>query len=281
MMNSSAVLVVCRSFVCMAVIVTVMSLGVNAASADDKRDKTWLTSLKTEFFEDVDILDGSAFMSLEAPKRAEDAAVVPIKLTVAPGKKVNRLVLFVDENPIPMAADFTFGPKSPTASFSTRLRVNSYSYVRVVAQADDGKHYMIKKFVKASGGCSAPANKDLEAAMAQLGKMKLRLFQPTITEQSSAPQSGVREAQIIIRHPNNSGFQMDQITMLYIPAHFVDLIEVRQDNELVMKVEGGISLSENPNLRFYYRESGAGTISVRATDNNEGEFNRSWSTTGS
>ena len=36
---------------------------------------------------------------------------------------------------------------------------------------------MTKKFVKASGGCSAPIGADLDAAMKRLGKMKFRLGQ--------------------------------------------------------------------------------------------------------
>ena len=150
-----------------------------SAFATDKRDQTW-SELKVDFFDDKTILDGSDFLKLKAPKRADDAAIVPVEFSVEPGKKIKRVVLFVDENPIPMAADITFGPASPTASFSTRLRVNSYSYIRAVAQTEDGKLHMTKTYVKASGGCSAPANKDLAAAQAALGKMKLRLF-PAVT----------------------------------------------------------------------------------------------------
>ena len=257
-----------------------VAVGSMGAYATDKRDKTWV-DLKEEFFENVIIEDGNAILKIDAPKRAEDAAIVPISVTVDPSVTIKRLVLFVDENPIPMAADFTFGPASPSASFSTRLRVNSYSYVRVVAEADDGKHYMTKAFVKASGGCSAPANKDIAAAKAQLGRMKLRLFPPKQSASAGTKQSGLREAQIMIRHPNSSGFQMDQVSMLYIPAHFVDNIEVRQGDELVMKVEGGISLSENPNLRFHYKAAGKSQISVLASDNEDGKFERSWPITGS
>ncbi len=251
-----------------------------SANAADPREKSW-GDLKEEFFENVEIADGSSVLTIDAPTRAHDAAVVPIKITAAPGAKFKRLVLFVDENPIPMAADFSFGKGSPSATFSTRVRVNSYSYVRAVAEGEDGKHYMVKTFVKASGGCSAPASKDLAAAKKLIGRMKMRFFPQQESEPLGGAQSGLREAQIMIRHPNTSGFQMDQVSMLYIPAHFVDYIEVRQGEDLVMKVEGGISLSENPNLRFYYRDTGKGEITVRAKDNESGDFTRSWPITGS
>ncbi len=268
-----------RPFAVALIALLIIALAPQAYAADP-REKTW-PELKQEFFENVEIADGSSLLGIEAPVRADDAAVVPVKVTAAPGTRFKRLVLFVDENPIPMAADFAFGPASASASFSTRLRVNSYSYVRVVAEAQDGRHYMVKTYVKASGGCSAPANKDLATAKALMGRMKLRLFKSARAIGADMQPSSAREAQIMIRHPNNSGFQMDQVTLLYVPAHFVDNIEVKQGDKLVMRVEGGISLSENPNIRFFYRDTGKGSISVRATDSDNGTFTNSWPVTGS
>jgi sulfur-oxidizing protein SoxY len=247
--------------------------------ADERTsEETWV-SIRPDFFDDVAIHNGAFLMTMEAPKRAHDAAAVPIKISVKPESGIVKITLLIDQNPVPLAGVFEFGPAAANASFSTRIRVNSYSYVRAVAETADGKLYMVKKYVKAAGGCSAPASKDMDKAIAEMGKMKLRLF----SNEAAAlpPQSGARAAQLMIRHPNNSGFQMDQVTMLYVPAHFVDMIEVTYGKKLVMKVEGAISLSEDPNIRFFYRHSGAGEIRVRATDNEEGEFVRSWTVTGS
>jgi len=56
--------------------------------------------------------------------------------------------------------------------------------------------------------------------------------------------------------------QMDQLTHLYIPAHYIDKVEVRQGGDLIFSMEGGISLSEDPNFRFSYAPNGAKTITV-------------------
>ena len=69
----------------------------------------------------------------------------------------------------------------------------------------------------------------------------------------------------MIRHPNYSGLQMNQLTRLYIPAKFVDHIAVRQGGELVFEMEGGISLSEDPVIGFDYKANGA-PLRVRARD---------------
>ena len=126
-----------RSFLFVFSFLALIVAQVVSANAADPREKSW-GDLKQEFFENVEIADGSSVLTIDAPTRAHDAAVVPIKITAAPGAKFKRLVLFVDENPIPMAADFSFGKGSPSATFSTRVRVNSYSYVRAVAEGDDG-----------------------------------------------------------------------------------------------------------------------------------------------
>ena len=80
----------------------------------------------------------------------------------------------------------------------------------------------------------------------------------------------------MIRHPNNSGMQMDQLTHLYIPAHYIDKVVVRQGETLIFSMEGGISLSEDPNFRFSYAPNGAKTISVEAHDTKGNVFNQEW-----
>ena len=70
----------------------------------------------------------------------------------------------------------------------------------------------------------------------------------------------------MIRHPNYSGLQRDQVTQLFVPAHFIDTLEVRQGDELLFTLTGGISISENPVFRFSYDDNGAPALQVRATD---------------
>ncbi len=70
----------------------------------------------------------------------------------------------------------------------------------------------------------------------------------------------------MIRHPNNSGLQMDQVSRLYIPACFVRELKVWQGDQLVTAMEGGISISEDPNIRFNYLPNGAKTFRIEARD---------------
>lgn len=231
--------------------------------------ETW-NDLREDVVGDASIGSADGLLSIDAPYRAHDAATVPIVLKQTdPATTISAATVVIDENPAPVAAVFGFSPAMGTLDFEMRVRVNQYSNVRVIAETPDGLH-MTGRYVKASGGCSAPATKDPEVALANMGKMKLRSFEDGA--QMSTPR---REAQIMIRHPNYSGLQRDQITQLFIPAHFIDHLEVWQGDELLFTMDGGISISENPVFRFAYNDNGATALTVKATDTDGNSFESS------
>jgi sulfur-oxidizing protein SoxY len=232
--------------------------------------------LVQDIFDNRPMHDGAGIIAIEMPYRAEDAAIVPVTLRVnlprLDTRRIKAITLVIDQNPAPMAARFELGQDSAVSEISTRVRVNSYTDVHAVAELDDGKLYATKTYVKASGGCSAPAVKNADEAKARLGLMKFRQF----AKVTDGPQNGAREAQIMIGHPNNSGLQMDQVTRLYIPAFFVNELHIWQDDTLILAMQGGISISEDPNIRFSYVPNGARRIRVEARDTEGHVFQNEW-----
>jgi sulfur-oxidizing protein SoxY len=175
--------------------------------------------LVQDIFNNRPMNDGSDVIGIEMPSRAEDAAIVPVtlrtKLSPSDVRQVLNITLVIDENPAPMAAKFQLGPDAKVSEISTRVRVNNYTDVHAVAELSDGKLYMVKTYVKASGGCSAPAAKNADEAQGRLGQMRYRQF----AKAGEGPVSGAREAQVMIGHPNNSGLQMDQVTQPQYQVH--------------------------------------------------------------
>src|SRR5262245_49763782 len=218
--------------------------------------------------------DGSDVIGIEMPYRAEDAAIVPVtlrsKLSPGDARRIRAITLVIDRNPAPMAAKFELGPDANVTEISTRVRVNNYTDVHAVAELSDGQLYVSKTYVKASGGCSAPAVKNADEAKARLGQMRYRQFA------RSGAANDTREAQIMIGHPNNSGLQMDQLTQLYIPAFFINELRLWQDDSVVLTMEGGISLSEDPNIRFTYVSNGAKRFRAEAKDTEGHLFRNEW-----
>src|SRR5438270_9771112 len=177
-------------------LLVVMHFGVAPAAAAEPYDP-W-PGLAQDIFNNRAMNDGAGVIAIELPVRAEDAAIVPVTLraTLPPGdsRRVMAITLVIDQNPAPMAARFELGQDANVSEISTRVRVNNYTDVHAVAELSDGKLYMTKTYVKASGGCSAPAAKNTEQANARLGKMRYRQF----ARPGQGPVSGVREAQIMI-----------------------------------------------------------------------------------
>ncbi len=240
------------------------------ADPDPAKSEIWI-KVKNSLFEDRAIETASNdLITLEAPWRAEDAATVPIAIKAqipqSPQKYVQSIYLIIDKNPSPIAAVFHLTPDSGRADIDTRVRIEEYSYVRAIAEMNDGKLYMATRYVRASGGCSAPAGKDQEAALARLGKMKFRLDNAVALNQPNL-------AQLMISHPNNSGLQIDQLTRLYIPARYVKKIDVNYSGKLILSAEVDFSISENPNFRFYFTPRDSGELKAEVIDSNDLKFN--------
>jgi sulfur-oxidizing protein SoxY len=245
-------------------------------AAPPEAEDTWAL-LANDIFKGRALTDGTGLVGIDMPARAEDAAIVPVTIRVmlpaGDPRRLKALTLVIDENPAPVAATFTFGDSAGVSVISTRVRIDSYTNVHVVAELSDSRLYVVKTHVKASGGCSAPAAKNADEAMANLGQMQFRVFD----KQNNGPASRAsREAQIMIRHPNNSGLQRDQVSLLYIPANFVEELRLWQGDALLFGMEAGISISENPSFRFTYLSSGAATFKVEARDTAGRVFRREW-----
>jgi len=237
------------------------------------QDSAWQTHLKTHFFGERPIVESDDVIELEAPTRAEDGAVVPVRIHAkfpqTPDRYIKTISLIIDKNPAPLAGKFQFTPKSGRADLALRIRVNEYSPVRVIAETNDGKLFMNSLFVKASGGCSAPVGTDLDAAMQRLGKIRFKTKNITSLDEPIATQ-------LAVSHPNITGMQKDQVSLLYIPSHFVTQVVVKFDDEPIFSAETTISVSENPNFRFFFVPEKKGTLTAEITDSKGMKFTQAY-----
>ena len=240
-------------------------------SDDPATSAVWL-KVRASLFEGRPIAPAPAGMlTLQAPARAIDAAVVPIAIRTQwphdATRYISKLYLIIDANPSPISAIFQFTPESGRADVETRVRVDEYSHVRAIAETSDGQLFMTTRFVKASGGCSAPAGGDAAAAKAAMGKMRFRVDGNL---QGTEPVL----VQLMIEHPNHSGLAMDQTTRQFTPAHYVRKIDVSYRGKPVLSADVDFSMSENPNFRFYLLPAGGAGGELRASviDSQERRF---------
>jgi sulfur-oxidizing protein SoxY len=257
-----------------AVLVSATQLGTlshaMAADDDDAADRAsrW-QALQQALFPGRSLKDGTGVVQLDAPPRALDAALVPIGIDLAGAKPIKSVYLVIDGNPSPLAGHFIFGPKADPRSLKLRVRVDQYTNMHAVAETADGQLFVATKFVKASGGCSAPAGSDETTALQDIGRMKLHLigdFAPGKPEQ----------AVLMVRHPNFNGMQMDQITRYYTPARFIRTIDVTYEGSSVFHLDSDISMSTDPVITFGFLPQAKGQMKVVVRDSKDTTFDRSF-----
>lgn len=229
----------------------------------DNDESEWNNVLKGQYFAGKSITESNDMIELDAPVRAEDPALVPLKIISkigqSNGRYIKKILILVDKNPFPFVGEFEFTPNSGKADLAMRIRVNTYSYIRAIAEMNDGKLFMAKKFVKASGGCSAPIGADLDASMKRLGKMKFRL-------EKEVNPSEPALVQLLISHPNITGMQMDQVTRFVKKSHFIENIRVFFNDKPVLTAKTDIAISSDPNFRFYFVPEKEGVLRAEFTD---------------
>lgn len=250
-----------------------VALAAPSASAGTDRDEEQWEAVRDEYFGDREIrLDESGdVVALDVPFRAQDPALAPMTIEDRTGaeRRITDLWLVVDKNPLPMAAHFRYGPEAADASLTSRIRIQTYSYVRAIAETDDGELHMAREHVRASGGCAAPISGD--DGNPNLGQMRFS------TDASGSP--GV-EGHLRIRHPQVTGLQMNQVTRLYPRPHYVDRMEITRGGETVVDADLTFTFSENPSFRFRFAAEGKepdAAMRVRVRDTEEQWFEEEFS----
>ena len=242
------------------------AIGGLAQAAHGDSSPEW-DKLRGKLFGDRQLVTGNASqVRIEAPLRAAYGASVPIKISSRLPQRaelhVQRLWLLIDKNPSPLALELEVTPQVGQADFETRVRVDEYSHVRVVQQLSNGELHTDSRYVKTSGGCSAPPNRD---APHLIGRTQfrlpegLRLSEPTTAEVS-------------VVHPNDTGFELNQQTVMYIPPHFVRTLQVSFDGDKLFDADMDFSISENPSLRFMFVPQHPGELRAEVEDSKQQRF---------
>jgi sulfur-oxidizing protein SoxY len=212
----------------------------------------------------VDATSGK--VQLLVPLRAAYGASVPVKvvskIAQTPALYVKRLYLLVDKNPSPVAAVFDLTTEVGQADLETRLRVDEYSHVRVVSELSNGELHTDSRYVKVSGGCSAPPNRD---QLHNIGKTIMKLPEGV---KMNAPTP----VDLQVVHPNDTGFELNNVTVMFIPPHFVRSIRVTYGERRIFDADLDFSISENPAFRFNFVPHGPGELKAEVEDSKEGHY---------
>lgn len=235
-------------------------------SAEHRDSSPEWERLSGKLFGGKPLIHGQSVVQLFVPLRAAYGASVPVKvvskLPQRPELHVRKMFVVVDKNPSQLAIVLDLTTEVGQADFETRLRVDEYSHVRVVSELSNGELHTDSRYVKTSGGCSAPPNRE---ALHLIGKTMLKVAGEVRLDQPVP-------ADVTVVHPNDTGFELNQVTVMYIPPHFVRSIAVSYAGRKVFDADLDFSVSENPTLRFNFVPHGKGELRAEVTDSKDARF---------
>ena len=215
--------------------------------------------LKQQVFKDRVIHEDQNFLKIDGPKRASSGAQVPVTIALSKNTHhVKKISVFIDANPGQHAATYFLTDQSQQILINTRIRMETDSFVRAVAETETGELFMSAIPIRASGGCSGYMDVHDPELTKDLGKILIKAENNFVTSR--------------IKHPNFTGLQKDLDSGGYIPEWIVKTIEFNHQGGKILAVENQISISQDPFLKFTLPTPLQGEVTITAKDTKGNQF---------
>jgi len=247
-----------------------MLLAYSGGAFAEPSEQLWPV-VKEAFFASRNIEEAS-FIKISGPRRAESGAQVPVTLSIdkpqTAADAIKNVYILVDANPIQLVATYHLSELLGKLQLSTRIRMETDSYVRAIGETADGKLYMSVIPIRAAGGCGGTVDANDAEVRATAGKIKLNVESPVTFGQATP-------ATFIIKHPMRTGLQRDLVSQGYVPAFYIKQAAFTYNGKPLMNVDIGVGTSEDPYMRFDFVPDVPGTLEVKASDNEGQSFTKS------
>jgi thiosulfate oxidation carrier complex protein SoxZ len=196
---------------------------------------------------------------IQAPQKAENGSVVQVEISSTQAASaqaagsISTLRLLADANPTPLIASFELG-KQVLPKLVTRIKLaQSGDLIALIQQKDGQFQQQRRSVIVLEDGC---AGSEREEPFASSMKMRARPL-----------EDGTVELKIIIVHPMRTGRSKNDEGVL-MPAHFMQLMQVLLNGQLIVDAQTGTGISRNPYFTFYLKEAKVGdVIAVHWQDN--------------
>ncbi|MDI1308676.1 MAG: quinoprotein dehydrogenase-associated SoxYZ-like carrier [Methylotenera sp.] len=241
---------------------TLMSVVLATPASAEPDPKLWPV-MKEAFFAKRDMQDAS-FIKIDAPRRAESGAQVPVTYSIdnaaANGVKITKLYAFVDANPIPLTATYHLTDALGNFQLATRIRFETDAFVRLVGEDANGKLYLASREIRAAGGCGGTVEGDEAAIRASAGKIKFKVDEPATIGSATSTTFN-------IKHPMRTGLQRELVSQGFVPAFYINKTEFLYNGQPLLLIDVGVGTAEDPYFKFNFVPQAAGKLEVTATDN--------------
>ncbi|MGJ8619383.1 MAG: quinoprotein dehydrogenase-associated SoxYZ-like carrier [Methylophilaceae bacterium] len=253
-------------------ILAAMLLTISVSAFAEADPKLWPV-MKEAFFEKRPMQEVD-FIKIDAPKRAESGAQVPVTYSIdanaakTAGVKIVKLYSFVDANPIPLTATYHLTDALGDFNLSTRIRFETDAFVRLVGEDANGKLYLASRPIRAAGGCGGIVSNDEAAVRAAAGKIRMKVPAPETFGVATT-------AKVNIKHVMRTGLQRDLESQGFLPAFYINKASFTYNGKPVMTVDVNVGTAEDPYFKFNFIPEAPGQFELVATDNEGKTFTQS------
>ncbi|MBZ4200868.1 MAG: quinoprotein dehydrogenase-associated SoxYZ-like carrier [Methylotenera sp.] len=239
-----------------------LSMFLLAPAHAEPDTKLW-PIMKEAFFAKRDMQEVD-FIKIDAPRRAESGAQVPVTFSIdnaaAKGVVITKLYAFVDANPIPLTATYHLSQALGNFQLATRIRFETDAFVRLVGETADGKLYIASREIRAAGGCGGTVDGDEASIRASAGKIKFKVDQPVTLNSPTAITFN-------IKHPMRTGLQRELVSQGFVPAFYINKVVFAYNAAPVLTIDVGVGTAEDPYFKFNFVPAALGKLDVTAHDN--------------
>lgn len=189
-------------------------------------------------------VDGNVVIDL--PEFTDSGKSVPMSVTVPctmEGLDYPEVVaIYAPRNPRPRIAKAYFTPACSEASFSTRVRLDSFQNITVVVKMASGEIFKGVREVKVTYGACEQAVANEQFPPGWTPSIKVSVPKTAAVGEPVAIRT-------IINHPMETGFRHNQKGLL-IPVRIVEWFRCYADDELVFSVKLEPAIAANPYFNF-------------------------------
>jgi thiosulfate oxidation carrier complex protein SoxZ len=190
-----------------------------------------------------------------APSHAENGAIVQIAVhSRIPNTEA--IAILVEKNPTALIGNYLFYQHA-LPRMVTRIKMAETSAIKVIVKSGNQYFTTSKKVEVLENGCGGSSSKNEKF----ISSMKLRA--------KLLADAQVVEMKAIITHPMHTGLGKDDVGQL-IPAHFIQLITIKHNENPIIEMQLGTGISKNPYFTFYLKSLNIGDQLVLAWQDNQG-----------
>jgi thiosulfate oxidation carrier complex protein SoxZ len=218
-----------------------------AFQADSLSDAEKSLSINQEIpSEDIEVV---------VPSRAENGAIVQIAVhSHIPNTEA--IAILVEKNPTTLIGNYLFYPHA-IPKMVTRIKMAETSAIKVIVKSGNQYFTTSKNVGVLENGCGGSSSKNEKF----ISSMKLRA--------KLLAEHQLVEMKAIITHPMHTGLGKDESGQ-FIPAHFIQLITIKHNENPIIEMQLGTGISKNPYLTFYLKGLNVGDQLVVAWQDNQG-----------